>query len=83
MATPTGGGTPTSMPVTTSSVGPVVTSSAAPPGSNAPKGTEKLTVLILNTWVSFVNFLITYLSRFKKLLKFLYDLFRINLKIMI
>jgi len=38
MATPSGGGTPTSMPVTTSSVGPVVTSSAAPPGSNAPKG---------------------------------------------
>jgi len=38
MATPTGGATPTSMPVTTSSVGPVVTSSAAPPGSNAPKG---------------------------------------------
>jgi len=37
MATPSGGGTPTSMPVTTSSVGPVITSTA-PPGSNAPKG---------------------------------------------
>ena len=51
MATPTGGGTPTSMPVTTSSVGPVVTSSAAPPGSNAPKGTEKLTVLNLDRFL--------------------------------
>lgn len=38
MTTPTGSGTPTSMPATTLSVGPSVTSSVAPPGSNPPKG---------------------------------------------
>ena len=38
MTTPTGSGTPTSMPVTTSSIGSSVTSSVAPPGTNPTKG---------------------------------------------